>query len=65
MTQFFQILVQNKRKEAFDELTVAVPNLLDPNENAEEASRAASALGGRFLQVSKRVIHIRTGRSST
>ena len=55
MTRFFQILVQNKRKEAFDELTISVPaKLLDPNENDEEASRAASALGGRFLQVSKR-----------
>ena len=51
------MLVQNKRKEAFDELTISVPaKLLDPNENDEEASRAASALGGRFLQVSKRVI---------
>ena len=61
MIQFLQILVQNKRKEAFDELTLSVPNLLDPNENDEEASRAASALGGRFLQVSMRVRHVRSG----
>ena len=49
--------MQNKRKEAFDELTIAVPSLLDPEENIKEASRAASALGGRFLQVRKLVCH--------
>ena len=43
-------------------MTISVPNLLDPNENDQEASRAASALGGRFLQVSEREVeHGQTG----
>ena len=42
-------------------MTISVPNLLDPNENDQEASRAASALGGRFLQVSERAKHCQAG----
>jgi hypothetical protein len=52
----FQIMQQNKRKEAFDELTIPVPQNMYKNgqedrENPRDAVASAKASGGRLFAV--------------